>query len=604
MRLFKTLTTEVKNGLVFRSANIYQTTRTLEHLRSRFPDAQITLLLPRQQMEYFSDSPHVTRLCVYDAAQGGALKAAMRVIRELREIRFDLVVILCPSPFKIVHLYDVVLLSLFIPAKRKVIIDGRLLEADLTAGHRVKALFDAAAFLSLRALARLSTPLLLAVRPEPSLERDDEIARESRKAGRVGILVPVLPDISHTFVYREILAMSSQGVDFDVIALEEGDYGILHSEASELLKRAIVVPKIPRTRYMCEYLRFLLAVPWRMAKLLHLYHPYCRGDDLFFLRWSQFHNVFHPCQSFALARILQRRGVTYVHAYGSTYPATRAMVVSVLLGIPFSISTFVDFDLESEWRMLGEKVARAAFVVATTEWCVSRLVAMTSTAFRHKIHRIVLGIDPEYGRSGIQRWAQAGPLIVAVGRLIEKKGFDYLLRALVMLRQRGVFIQCVIIGDGPEKGRLEAIVKDRDLCDCVTFTGALPNEKVLDYLESENILVAPSVYADDGERDGIPTVLLEALICGMAVVSTRISGIPELIEDQWNGSLVPARDERALADAIQRLLENPGLRKAYGLRGREKVRAEFNVYTSSRKLWSFIEQSCKRSDSLSRRSDR
>lgn len=100
------------------------------------------------------------------------------------------------------------------------------------------------------------------------------------------------------------------------------------------------------------------------------------------------------------------------------------------------------------------------------------------------------------------------------------------------------------------------------------------------------------MYAGDGERDGIPTVLLEAQMCEMAVISTRISGIPELIEDQSNGILVPARDEGAIADAIQRLLENPGLRKEYGLRGREKVRTKFNVCKSSQKLWSLILQNC------------
>jgi glycosyltransferase involved in cell wall biosynthesis len=217
---------------------------------------------------------------------------------------------------------------------------------------------------------------------------------------------------------------------------------------------------------------------------------------------------------------------------------------------------------------------------------------MTSEAFHRKIHTIFLGIDPEYGIDRVQRSAQTSRLILSVGRLVEKKGFDYLLKSLVLLKARGLFPRCVLIGDGPEKGKLQAMVKDCDLGDFVTFTGALPNGKVLEYLGSENILVAPSVYAGDGERDGIPTVLIEALICEMAVVSTRISGIPELIEDQWNGILVPARDERAIADAIQKLLENPGLRKEYGLRGREKVRAEFNVYKSSRKLRSLIDQSC------------
>lgn len=578
--------------LVFRSANVHQTARALEHLRRQFPDAQITLLLPRNQMEYLSDNSHIDKLCVYDKAQGGAWRGAIRLIRELWEERFDLVVTLCPSPFTIVHLYDVILFSLFIPAVRRIIIDGELREADLSMSQRVKALIDGAVLVLYSAIAKLGTHLLFVFWPEPPGEREDGTARRSRKAGRVGVLVPVLPDISHTFVYREILAMIGQGADFDVIALEEGDHGVLHTEASELLKKAIIVPKISRSMYVLYYLAFLLTSPRRLAELIHLYRPYCRGDKLFLLRFDQFHEPLHPLQSFGLARLIKRRGISHIHAYGSTYPATRAMVAASLLRIPFSISTFVDFDHESDFRMLHEKIRGAAFVVATTDYCASRLISMTSEAFRHKIYTIFLGIDPEYGIDRVQRSAQTSRLILSVGRLVEKKGFDYLLKSLVLLKARGLFPRCVLIGDGPEKGKLQAMVKDCDLGDFVTFAGALPNDKVLEYLGPENILVAPSVYAGDGERDGIPTVLIEALICEMAVVSTRISGIPELIEDQWNGILVPARDERAIADAIQKLLENPGLRKEYGLRGREKVRAEFNVYKSSRKLWSLIDQSC------------
>lgn len=590
--LSQMLTTETKKILVIRSANVHQTTRTLEYLSGKFPDAKITLLLPRQQMEYLSCNPHIDRLYIYDKTDGGAWKGVIRLIRELREERFDLVVTLCPSPFKVAHLYDVILFSLFIPAMRRIVIDGELQEADLSMGQRLRALIDGAALVLLSAIARLGTHLLLLLWPEPPREREDGTARGSRKSGRIGVLVPVLPDMSHTFVYREILAMIGQGADFDVIALEEGDYGVLHAEASELLKKAIIVPKISRGMYMLYYLAFLLTSPRRMAGLIQLYRPYSRGDKLLFLRFDQFHEPLHPIQSFGLARLVKKRGISYIHAYGSTYPATRAMVAASLLKIPFSISTFVDFDRESDFRMLHEKLRGAAFVVATTDYCASRLISMTSEEFRHKIHTVVLGIDPEYGIDCVQRSAATSRLILSIGRLVEKKGFDYLLKSLVLLKARGLFPKCVLIGDGPEKGKLQAFVEEFALGDSVTFAGALPNEKVLEYLGPENILVAPSVYADDGERDGIPTVLIEALICEMAVVSTRISGIPELIEDQGNGILVPARDEKAIADAIQELLENPGLRREYGLRGAEKVRAEFNVYKSSRKLWSLITQHC------------
>jgi len=579
-----------KKVLVFRSADVHQTGRALAYLRGQLPDAELALLLQRRQVESFSDNPHIDKLYVYEGHAAGSWKDGMRLIRKLRSARVDLVVIPCQNPREIMHLSDAVVLSLLIPAARRIILDSGLQEVDLSINRRMRALADMLACLTVSGIARVMTHLALSLwhRPSPG----DRVPKQSNKPVRVGILVPVLPDISHTFVYREILAMIEQGADCDVIALEEGDHAVLHPEAKELLKRAIIVPRLSRTAAVLCYLSCLVRSPRRMATLIRLYRRQSRGDKLLFLRFEQFHNVFHPARSFGLIRLLERRGITGIHAYGSTYPATRAMVAAALLDLPFSISTFVDFDHESDFRMLHEKVEGAAFVVATTNYCAFRLLAMTSEAFRDKIRKIVLGIDPEYGRDRVQRADRPSPLIVAVGRLVEKKGFDYLLRSLVLLKARGLYPHCVLIGDGPERGALQALAEEYDLWDCVTFAGALPNDQVVEYFGPEHILVAPSVYAGDGERDGIPTVLIEALICETAVVSTRISGIPELIEDQRNGLLVPTRDERAIADAIQKLLENPGLRKEYGLRGRKKVTDEFNVYKSSRQLWSLIERHC------------
>lgn len=584
------MTQRRKKVLVFRSADVHQTNRALAHLRGQFPGAEVTLLLQREQVESFSGNPHIDTLYVYESDAAGSWKEGVRLIRKLRNARVDLIVIPCQNPREVLHLSDAVVLSLMIPAARRIILDSKLEEVDLSLSRRIRALADMVACLTVSGIAMVMTHLVLWLwhRPSPG----GGVPKQSGRPVRVGILIPVLPDISHTFVYREILAMIERGADCDVIALEEGDHGVLHPEAKELLKRAIIVPRLSRTAAVLCYLSFLVRSPHRMAELIRLYRPHCHGDRLLFLRFEQFHNVFHPARSFGLIRLLKRRGITCIHVYGSTYPATRAMVAASLLNLPFSISTFVDFEHESDFRMLYEKIERAAFVVATTGHCASRLISMTSGAFRDKVRRIVLGIDPEYGRDRVQRADQTSPLIVAVGRLVEKKGFDYLLRSLVLLKERGLFPHCVLIGDGPERGKLEALAEEYDLWDCVTFAGALSNDKVLEYFGPEHILVAPSVYAGDGERDGIPTVLIEALICETAVVSTRISGIPELIEDQRNGLLVPARDGEALADAIQKLLENPGLRKEYGLRGRKKVRAGFNVFKSSGQLWSFIEQRC------------
>jgi glycosyltransferase involved in cell wall biosynthesis len=325
-----------------------------------------------------------------------------------------------------------------------------------------------------------------------------------------------------------------------------------------------------------------------MAALIRLYLPACGDDPLLFLRLEQYQNVCHPMRALALATLLKRLRITHVHAHGSTYPATRAMIASALLDVSFSFSTFVDFDYDSDFKLLDEKVERAEFVVATTRFCVDRLVALTAETYRSKIHTVYLSIDPDYGREGLA--PAPVPTILSVCRFVKKKGLDYLLRACAVLRERGLSIHCLLVGDGPEKDRLVALAEALDLAGLVEFTGPVSNATVRELMTRADLLVAPSVYAGDGERDGIPTVLLEAMTYAIPVISTPVSGIPELVVHEQNGLLVPERDEVALADAMERLLRDPTLRASLGRRGRERVLADFNIRDSSRRLWSLIDR--------------
>lgn len=582
-----------KRVLVFRSANVHQTGRALQRIKGRFSDAQITLLLPAHHMEYFRDNPLIDTLCIYNTAKDGVWKTASTLIKELRRKRFDLLVILSPSAPKIAHLYSIILFSLFIPAEQRILLEGEDHETDLSLTHKIKAVIDSAIFLAGTALARLGTEILLALyqkfkRASRCGARNNEKNR-MKQHRRIGVLIPILPDISHTFVYREILAMKKHGADFVPIILEEGDSSPLHPEAKELRDISIPVPRISLGLYTLYYLSFLISSPLRMAQLIDFYMPHCHGDKFLFLRFEHFQNAYHPMRSLALARLLKRLNISHIHAHGSTYPATRAMASALLLDITFSFSTFVDFDYETDFRMLPEKVKRAEFVVATTKYCVSRILATTSPDFRPKIHTIYLSIDPAYASNRNPRARPSMPLVLGIGRLVEKKGFGYLLSAAGLLKKHGLSFKCVLIGDGPEMGKLEALAEKLDLGGIVEFAGAISNDRVREYLRPPNVLAAPSVYACDGERDGIPTVLVEAMACGVPVVSTYVSGIPELVSNEENGLLVPGRDEVALAAAIERLLTDARLRERLTEEGRRIVLSQFDVNQSSRKLWSLIE---------------
>jgi colanic acid/amylovoran biosynthesis glycosyltransferase len=309
-----------------------------------------------------------------------------------------------------------------------------------------------------------------------------------------------------------------------------------------------------------------------------------------FLRIENLH-VFHPMRGFALARLLEKENVNYIHCYGTSYPATRALVASRLLGVPFSISTFVDFDFEYPYKCLMEKLQLATFVVTCTEFCKKRLIDLTDAKYEKKIHVIYFGLDRRYGSIGEPCSAyhkNTKPGIFTACRLVEKKGIEYLIRACSLLKERGHSCNCLIIGDGQERERLEKLVIQSNLADQVRFLGALPNHKIWEIVGPEDLCVVPSVYCSDGERDGIPVILLEAVANGHPAVSTFVSGIPEFITDRVHGLLVPERDALALANAIEELLNNGELRRQFVLAGQERLREDFNISDKTTQLWSLI----------------
>jgi glycosyltransferase involved in cell wall biosynthesis len=265
-----------------------------------------------------------------------------------------------------------------------------------------------------------------------------------------------------------------------------------------------------------------------------------------------------------------------------------ALGASVLLDIPFSFSTYVDFEHNYEYKLLNEKMRMADFVVACTQYCQNRLVQLTAEQYRSKIPVIHSSLDPAYSRNHSPQSQAERVGILSVARFVEKKGIKFLVLACALLKERGCKYDCLLIGEGPEKINIEKMIKDFGLSAEVTLIDPLPNDRVMRYYGESTIIVMPCVNAQDGERDGIPNVLLEAMSCGSPVVATNISGIPELIEDGENGLLVPEKDEVSLATAIEKILNSENLRKKLSENGRNTVKTKFNLYDKSKMRWDFI----------------
>jgi colanic acid/amylovoran biosynthesis glycosyltransferase len=186
------------------------------------------------------------------------------------------------------------------------------------------------------------------------------------------------------------------------------------------------------------------------------------------------------------------------------------------------------------------------------------------------------------------------PLVLAVGRLIEKKGFDVLIRACALLRADGVGFHCVIVGKGELADDLQRLVSAFDLDQHVELAGPLPREKLLELFPRASVVAAPCVVGSDGNREGLPTVLTEAMALKVPVVATPVTGIPELVEDERTGLLVPERDPPALAGAIRRLIEEPETARRLAAAGRARVERDFDLQANVRELRTLFEAAATR----------
>jgi len=280
--------------------------------------------------------------------------------------------------------------------------------------------------------------------------------------------------------------------------------------------------------------------------------------------------------------IRDRHPSDHIHAHFVDRAALVALVAGRLLGVPFSATAHAN-DIYVDPVLLPEKMAQAKFVATCTRYNERHLRGLVAGASAPDIRCVYHGLDagsyapPAPG-------TRTEPRLLAVGQLKEKKGLRYLLEACRILEDRGVGFECEVVGDGPLRGELESLVDRLGLGDRVRLVGSLPHEAVVARYRDAAILVLPCVIDANGDRDGIPNVILEAMAMELPVVSTRHSGIPEAVGDGTSGVLVEPRDAVALADALQGLLSDPGLRERLGRSGRRRVLETFDVNVNARAL--------------------
>jgi glycosyltransferase involved in cell wall biosynthesis len=279
-----------------------------------------------------------------------------------------------------------------------------------------------------------------------------------------------------------------------------------------------------------------------------------------------------------------------LHVHFALNATTIAMIIGRLSNISFSFTAHAN-DIFANPILLPEKIKAAKFIIAISQYNIDFLCRLVpSPEIRKKSHLVHCGIDVQHFAPVQKPDNNETPLILAVGRLVEKKGYPYLIKACNLLVQRGYRFRCLIIGGGPEQVTLQNMIDVHQLGDYVSLLGVVFQEDLKDRMAQADICVLPCVIAHDDDMDGIPNTLMEAMAMEIPVISTNISGIPELIDDHQSGLLVPAQDEQALAEAIATLFDQPELADRLGKAGREKVVAEFEIEKNARQVLSIFKQ--------------
>jgi glycosyltransferase involved in cell wall biosynthesis len=282
------------------------------------------------------------------------------------------------------------------------------------------------------------------------------------------------------------------------------------------------------------------------------------------------YQLFYFAEAGVLADELRRRGIGHLHNHFADSSCTVAMLAAGISGLPYSFTMHgpTEFFAAEKWR-LDEKIARARFVACISHFCRSQLMIWSAPDDWAKLRIVHCGITPEhYGHAAGRT---PGKRLVFVGRLAPVKGVPVLLDALARLRADDPEVTLTLVGDGAERGWIEARIAELGLADAVTITGYLGQAEVAAELAKADIFVLPSF------AEGVPVVLMEAMATGLPVVTTRIAGIPELVEDGVSGRIVAPGDVAGLTDAIAGLLADPDRRTAMGIAGRAHVAAEHDV---------------------------
>jgi len=405
---------------------------------------------------------------------------------------------------------------------------------------------------------------------------------------RVIYIVRSWPRLSQTFIVNEVLALERRGLTLAIFSLVRA-------------REDIVQPQVRDVRAPVRYLEDDLGQPWRQR--LRAHQQVFRAAPARYVSAGLFvlthpglaagYGECSPLRCFAHAVALVGRmeeirsageSVVNVHAHFAHDPALVGMLVARLSGERFTFTGHARDLLQIPARSLRARAARASALVTCCQANADYINAVLPAETAPPVLVVHHGVDLERFRPRPAGEGTSPPVLVSVGRLVEKKGFADLLHALAVAAAGGSEFRCRIFGDGPLHDELSGMIEHLGLTDRVELAGARSNDEVVSALGRADVFALTPLVAADGDRDGIPNVLVEAMASGLPVVTTSAGGISELVRHEVNGLMCPPGDVAMLATSISALLADPATRSRLGEAGRRTVENDYDIDTAARDL--------------------
>ena len=401
----------------------------------------------------------------------------------------------------------------------------------------------------------------------------------------IAYLCSEYPAISHTFIYREIESLRNTGMTVHTASIHKPtNLTVMTSDEQLEAEKTFMVLSQPIPSMIGAHLHCLQKSPTGYLRMV--------GGAIKLLTKgpkSPVKALAYFAEAGILLQWLHRLGITHIHEHFANPTAIVAMLIKTYGGISYSLSVHgPDIFYRVDSAMLEEKVREAAFVRCISHYCRSQIMRISELSAWNKLHIVRCGVNPDL--YSVRKEPQNTiPNILCVGRLVPAKGQHILLEACRFLKQEGLRFQVTIIGEGPDSKSLKEFAISKELNDIVTFTGVLGQNTVREYYDKTDLFVLASF------AEGVPVVLMEAMAKEIPVISTRITGIPELIDHEHDGLLATPGDAEDLANQIRKLLVDSSLRRKFGLAGREKVISLYSQHINNLQMVKLFKEECQTS---------